>query len=138
MRCMASSSSVTSLKYLDIRATNITDNGMIDYLQSPNSENLQYLDISHLGDGITSATIDALCSSEYCRNLVVLNCRNSLIGNDALQRLSASINASHLEDLDLAIIDDNKKKLSNSSKFNIPKRKETKVDHTGYGKQSDT
>lgn len=40
MRCMASSSSVTSLKYLDIRATNITDNGMIDYLQSPNSENL--------------------------------------------------------------------------------------------------
>lgn len=84
MKYIANSSSIKNLKYLDVRSTKITDTGICEYLHSKNSTDLKYLDISYLGDGITTATIQALCESEYCKGLVVLRCRNSLIGDNAI------------------------------------------------------
>jgi hypothetical protein len=97
------------IRYLDVRSTRITDAGLRTYLNSPNSSSLEYLDISYLGAGITNATIEALSLSDHCKHLVVLKCKNSRIGNEALVDLAESENALHIEELDLSVVRDEKK-----------------------------
>lgn len=101
---MAASTSITGIRYLDVRSTKVTDVGVMEYLSSPNSQMLEYLDISYLGAGITNNTLDVYAQSEHCKQLVVLKCRNSRIGNEGLVWLCESENAHYLEELDLSIV----------------------------------
>ena len=107
MKCLTYSDSITNLKYLDVQQTKVTDAGIKEYIESPNCRDLEYFDVSYLG--VTNSTLESLSFSEFLNKLIVFHCKNSLVGNDGLAKICEADHLGSVEELDFAIVRDEKR-----------------------------
>lgn len=59
--------------------------------------------------GVTNATLEALSFSAYIKNLIVLHCKNSFVGNDGLAKICEADHLASIEELDFAIVRDERR-----------------------------
>jgi hypothetical protein len=91
---------------LDLRWTSITDNGLIEYINSSNSSSLQLLDVSYQHEKVTSAFLTALSFSKYCKHMIVLLCRNCEISDSGITDFIESDNTIDIQELDFGIFEE--------------------------------
>ena len=87
LECIAFSLNM-KLEYLDLSFTKVSSVGAKILFESPNSETLKYLDLSH--QFIDDECIEVYSKSPYCKYLVVLKLRNCPISSEGVRWLTTT------------------------------------------------
>ena len=79
MHNLADINHMYGIAYLDIRSTQINDEGISYFFQHKNSELLTYLDMSSNFEAISDKSLTSIAESQHCKGLKVLKVANCSI-----------------------------------------------------------
>ena len=80
----------SKLKYVDLHNTSVDDVGVDFFLKSPNSSQLEHLNVSMNWSRITDYTLYALAVSDYCKNLKFLDLSDCCVTDKGIGEVTSS------------------------------------------------